>query len=158
MNYPDHWSHWRTSIKRIIACIFSSTLDSHNYILIAINRVMKIKPLHNLSHVMRKPVYAIFQTTKVQISAFVVHCLDSIIPLVSISQIPSLYLASVAAQASLRLPWLQTLKTGFLMTSLILCFCFTDTPTTVFYPYIYSSNHVFSLIIFFEVLSMSAFY
>ena len=33
------------------------------------------------------------------ISAFVVHCLDSIIPLVSISEISSLYLASVAAQA-----------------------------------------------------------
>ena len=45
------------------------------------------------------------------ISAFVVRCLDSIIPLVSISEISSLYLASVAAQASLSLPWSQTLKT-----------------------------------------------
>ena len=35
------------------------------------------------------------------ISAFVVHCLDSIIPLVSISEISSFYLASVAAQAGL---------------------------------------------------------
>ena len=35
------------------------------------------------------------------ISAFVVRCLDSIIPLVSISEISSLYLASVAAQAGL---------------------------------------------------------
>ena len=35
------------------------------------------------------------------ISAFVVCCLDSIIPLVSISKISSLYLASVAAQAGL---------------------------------------------------------
>ena len=34
-------------------------------------------------------------------SAFVVHCLDSIIPLVSISEISSLYLASVTAQAGL---------------------------------------------------------
>ena len=32
------------------------------------------------------------------ISAFVVHCLDSIIPLVSISEISSLHRASVAAQ------------------------------------------------------------
>ena len=50
------------------------------------------------------------------ISAFVVRCLDSIIPLVSISEIASLYLASVAAQAGLSLTWLQTPKTGFLVT------------------------------------------
>ena len=35
------------------------------------------------------------------ISTFVVRCLDSMIPLVSISEIASLYLASVAAQAGL---------------------------------------------------------
>ena len=35
------------------------------------------------------------------ISAFVVRCLDSIIPLISISEISSLYLASGPAQASL---------------------------------------------------------
>ena len=35
------------------------------------------------------------------IIAFIVHCLDSIIPLVSISEISSLYLTSVAAQAGL---------------------------------------------------------
>ena len=46
-----------------------------------------------MSHVMRKPVFAICEKTKVQISlcslisAFVVCCLDSIIPLVSISEI-----------------------------------------------------------------------
>ena len=34
------------------------------------------------------------------ISTFVVRCLDSIIPLVSISEISSLYLASVAARIS----------------------------------------------------------
>ena len=38
------------------------------------------------------------------ISAFVVRCLDSIIPLVSIFEISSLYLASVAEQAFLSLP------------------------------------------------------
>ena len=50
------------------------------------------------------------------ISAFVVRCLVSIIPLVSISEIASLYLASVAAQAGLSLPCSQTPKTGFLAT------------------------------------------
>ena len=53
------------------------------------------------------------------ISTFVVSCLDSIIPLVSISKISSLYLASVAAQAGLSLLWLQNPKTGFLVTRLI---------------------------------------
>ena len=50
------------------------------------------------------------------ISTFFGHCLDSIIPLVSISKISSLYQAS--AQASLSLPWSQTPKTGFLVTRL----------------------------------------
>ena len=53
------------------------------------------------------------------ISAFVVCCLDSIIPLVSICELSSLYLVSVAAQAGLSLLWSQTPKTGFLMTRLI---------------------------------------
>ena len=53
------------------------------------------------------------------ISAFIVRCLDSIMPLVSISGISSLYLASVAAQTGLRLTWSQTPKTGFLMMRLI---------------------------------------
>ena len=51
------------------------------------------------------------------ISAFVVHCLDtcSIIPKVSISNISSLYLASVAMQAGLSHTLSQTPKTGFLV-------------------------------------------
>ena len=53
------------------------------------------------------------------ISDFVILGLDSIMPLVPISEISSLWLASVAAQAGLSLPWLQTLKTGFLVTWLI---------------------------------------
>ena len=52
------------------------------------------------------------------ISAFVVRCSDSIIPLVSIFEISSLCLASVAAQAGFSLPWSQTRKTGFLVTRL----------------------------------------
>ena len=58
------------------------------------------------------------------ISAFVVRWLGSIIPLVSISEILSLHLASVAAQAGLCLTWSQTPKTGFLVTRLI----YKDTP------------------------------
>ena len=59
------------------------------------------------------------QKTKVQISlhilisASVVFCLDSIIPLVSTSEISSLYLASVAAQSGLSLTWSEIRKTGF---------------------------------------------
>ena len=52
------------------------------------------------------------------ISAFVVRCLDSIIHLVSISEISSIYLASLAAQAGLCLTWSQTPKTGFIVTRL----------------------------------------
>ena len=53
------------------------------------------------------------------ISTFIVRCLDSTIPLVSIHKISSLYLAFVAEQASLSLPWLQTQMKGFLVTGLI---------------------------------------
>ena len=45
------------------------------------------------------------------INTFVVHYLDSIISLVSISEISSLYLASVAAQAGLSLTWSKIPKT-----------------------------------------------
>ena len=47
------------------------------------------------------------------ISTFVVCCLDSIIPLVSKSQITSLYLDSVPAQADSSLAWSETPKIGF---------------------------------------------
>ena len=62
------------------------------------------------------------------ISAFVVRCLDSIIPQVFISKISRLYLASVAEQAGLSLNSSQTPKTGFLVTWLIL-------PTRLKYTY-----------------------
>ena len=55
------------------------------------------------------------------ISICVVHCLDCIIPPVSIPEISSLYLASVTGQASLSLAWSQTPKIGFFMMRLILC-------------------------------------
>ena len=48
------------------------------------------------------------------ISAFVVHCLDSIFPLVSISKISSLYLAPVAVQAGLSLPGCKPRRQIFL--------------------------------------------
>ena len=46
------------------------------------------------------------------ISAFVIRCLDGIIPLLAIS----IYLASEAEQPGLSLTWSETPKTGFLMT------------------------------------------
>ena len=47
------------------------------------------------------------------ISAFVVHCLDSVMSLVSVTKISSLMLASVAAQASLSLTWSETPEDTF---------------------------------------------
>ena len=75
---------------------------------------------------MRKPVYAYANNKGADqpahprrlLSASVVRCLDSIIPLVSISDISSLYLAYVAAQAGLSLNWSETPKTDFLMISI----------------------------------------
>ena len=63
------------------------------------------------------------------ISTFVVRCLDSIILLVYISEISSLYLASVAEQAGLSLSWSQTPKTDFLVTGLNYIFRFLRVST-----------------------------
>ena len=51
----------------------------------------------------------------------VVRCLESIIPLVSMSEISGLLLVSAAEQAGLSLTWSKTPETGFLETWLILC-------------------------------------
>ena len=47
------------------------------------------------------------------ISAFVVHCLDSVMSLVSVTKISSLMLVSAAEQASLSLTWLETPEDTF---------------------------------------------
>ena len=49
------------------------------------------------------------------ISAFVVPCLDRIIPLLAIAEFSRLCIVSVAAHASLGFTWSQTPKTGFPM-------------------------------------------
>ena len=62
------------------------------------------------------------RTTKAQISlrslisAFVVRCLDSTIPLLAVAEISSLLQVSVAKRTGLSLTWSETLKTGFLVT------------------------------------------
>ena len=68
------------------------------------------------------------------ISIFVIRCLDSIIPPFSVSEISSLLLVSVAAQAHLSLTWSQTPKTSFLMTRLIDVFPGHALPR-IFIPY-----------------------
>ena len=50
------------------------------------------------------------------ISIFIVRCLASIIPVITMYKISRLKLASVAEQAGLSLTWSQTPKTGFLVT------------------------------------------
>ena len=61
------------------------------------------------------------------ISAFIVHCLDSIISLLAIAKISRLNVVSVAEQAGLSLTWSQPPKTGFLVTWLdFIPFSFAD--------------------------------
>ena len=55
------------------------------------------------------------------ISAFIIRCLNRIIPLLAISKIYKSWLVSVAEQAGLSLTWSETPKTGFLVTGLIAC-------------------------------------
>ena len=53
------------------------------------------------------------------ISAFVIRCLDRIIPLHAKAEISRPYLISSAEQAGLSITWSQTPKTGFLVIRLI---------------------------------------
>ena len=53
------------------------------------------------------------------ITAFVISCLDSAIPLLAIAEISRPELVSVAEQAGLFLNWSQTPKAGFVVTWLI---------------------------------------
>ena len=64
--------------------------------------------------------YGVSSNPRSLISAFVVLCLDSIMPAVSISKISSLYLAPVADQFGLCLTWSQIRESGFLVTRLML--------------------------------------
>ena len=65
-----------------------------------------------MSHVMRKPVYAICEQQSTDhpahprrlISTFVVHCLGNVILILAISKISRLWLASVAEQTGLISP------------------------------------------------------
>ena len=70
-----------------------------------------------MSRAMRKHVLCHMRTTTAHphslISAFVVHCLDSVMSLVSVTKISSLMLASVAEQASLSLTWSETPEDTF---------------------------------------------
>ena len=88
-----------------------------------------------MSHVMRKPILQYANNKGADqpahpcslISAFVVCCLDNIISLLAISEISSLYLASVSEQACLSLTWSQTPKSGFLVTRLKFSLVFSQT-------------------------------
>ena len=77
-----------------------------------------------LSLVVRKPTFCIYAKTKTQISAQLISAfvfatkISFTIPLLSKSEISSLYPSSVAVQPCLCGTWSETPKTGFLTTRL----------------------------------------
>ena len=70
-----------------------------------------------MSRATRKDVLCHMRTTKMHlrslISAFIVHCLDSVMSLVSATKISNLMLASIAEQAGLSLTWSETPEDTF---------------------------------------------
>ena len=60
------------------------------------------------------------------ISIFVVHCLDSIMPLVSISEISRLWLLAVAEQTGLSHTWSKMFEDTFSLDTVQLCFILTQ--------------------------------
>ena len=77
---------------------------------------------HQVSHVMRKPFYAIREQQKfwsdcaiytVWSAVLFVHCFDSIIPIVAKPKVSSLSLVSVAEQTGLSLTWSHTTEDRF---------------------------------------------
>ena len=112
ISWSDHFTDWSLGYSAEVKCTLVCQPSCHvliratsweNMIILYANNKSADEPAHSRS----------------LISAFVVHCLDIIIPLVSVSEILSLYLTSVAVQAGLSLTWSQTPKTGFLVTRLI---------------------------------------
>ena len=109
----------------ILICMLFNFYNSSSQL--KVSGVFRSCDILYMSQAMRKPVYAICEQQRrrsVCASAqsdqhLCCRCLNSIIPLVSISKISSIYLASVAEQAGLSLTWSKTPKTGFLMTKLI---------------------------------------
>ena len=77
----------------------------------------------NLSHVMRKPVYAICEQQRRRSACASAHSDQrvcySLPPLVSISEMSSLWLATEAEQTSLSLTWSETPMISFLVKWLI---------------------------------------
>ena len=120
---------------RIIIKYWSKEVRKGFYIFDILDQVLRCKSMdtsvfdefHYLSHIMRRSVYAICKQQKRRSACasaqsdqrLCFRCLDSIIPLNSIHEISSFYLASVAEQADLSLTWSKPRKTGFLMTRLL---------------------------------------
>ena len=82
---------------------------------------IKKEILKQMSHVTRKPVFAICEQQRRRsasqphslIRAFVVPCLDSIIPRLATAEISRLYLVSEAEQTGLSLTWSKTRRQVF---------------------------------------------
>ena len=126
IHYICHPYPLGSPVTRNLGC-----LAVRSFLFVHISMILKLPRhfyncLHLLSHVMRKPVMPNANNKGADqpvhprslISAFVVRCLDSRILPVSISELSSLCLPSVAAQAGLSLTWSKTPKTGFLVTRL----------------------------------------
>ena len=87
----------------------------------------RCKEMHDLSHVMRKPVFVMCKqqsrrsacASAQSAQRLCFHYHDSIIHLLAIAEISRLYLVSVAELTSLSLTWSKTPKTGFLVRRLI---------------------------------------
>ena len=113
---PDPWPLWMAGHAqlKLVMTECSKTQIRLTGLVCHVNAITN-EPHHE------KPSLCHMRTTKIQIGlirAFFVHCLDSIISLVSLCLVSWLQLVSVAEQASLSLTWLKTPKTGFLMTML----------------------------------------
>ena len=100
-----------------------------------------VKQFSEVSHIIRKPVYAICEQQRRR-SAFAsvqsyqhlcFHCIDSIISLLAIAEISRSLLVSSAEQASLSITWSEPLKIGFLVTRLEWSLSFTG--WGLFHPY-----------------------
>ena len=88
---------------------------------------MKLLPVLHMSRVVRKPAFFICENkdadqlrgNREADQRLCFRYIDSTIPLLSKSEISSLYTSSVAVQPGLCQTWSQTPKTGFLRTRLI---------------------------------------
>ena len=123
MKIPPHIQRINLTAKKIIGSVYTVPVVPINSLYTGCVIVLLL--IYHMSHVLENLLFA-YVKIKAQavVTAQLINAcfrfVDSIIPLLPKSEISRLYPSSVVARPGLCRTWSETLKTGFLMTRLIM--------------------------------------